>query len=309
MPTWTPRYDDRLRVALADRLLHASELGAHARRRVDDPEWERQRQASYPAQMVLAALATLPEVAANLRRAGISPGMRVLDAGCGPGVLTRLLADLGAAEVVGLDASPEMLDLATRLEPVPDPAVCRFVQADLAAPLPQDLGTFDAVVYGDVVRADLLPGLLGLLRLGSRLIVKLTDLLPGQSIAWDPALDLRLRLALVEGMRAAGPPWAPLEGPGEAGRLRSLGWEELEVWSVAAERFAPAPAVWVEHTLQSFALFRSAFIRLVARPDDWELACRLHDRGSGSFLFDRPDGHFVRMLTFASGVPTRAGSR
>ena len=38
------------------------------------------------------------------------PGMKVVDLGCGPGALTRLLHDhLHAADTVGLDSSPEML--------------------------------------------------------------------------------------------------------------------------------------------------------------------------------------------------------
>lgn len=35
------------------------------------------------------------------------PGERILDLGCGDGVLTRQLANLGC-EVVGIDASPDL---------------------------------------------------------------------------------------------------------------------------------------------------------------------------------------------------------
>src|SRR5215467_6736685 len=50
-----------------------------------------------------AVLSLLPPVA----------GKRVLDAGCGPGVYTERLADMGA-EVIGVDNSPRMVDLAKR---------------------------------------------------------------------------------------------------------------------------------------------------------------------------------------------------
>lgn len=49
-----------------------------------------------------------------LRAAGLAPGMRVLDVGCGPGDLTIIAARMVGprGEVVGLDRSPEVLALA-----------------------------------------------------------------------------------------------------------------------------------------------------------------------------------------------------
>lgn len=49
-----------------------------------------------------------------LVRAGLRPGMRVLDVGCGVGDVTSIAADLvgGTGEVVGIDISAEALDIA-----------------------------------------------------------------------------------------------------------------------------------------------------------------------------------------------------
>ena len=49
-----------------------------------------------------------------IRRAGLKPGMRVLDAGCGPGRVTIPAAKLvgSKGEVVALDIQPAMLDMA-----------------------------------------------------------------------------------------------------------------------------------------------------------------------------------------------------
>jgi trans-aconitate methyltransferase len=55
------------------------------------------------------------------------PGERILDLGCGPGQLTRKIADSGA-EVVGLDASPEMIGQARQNFPE-----LRFLLSDAAA--------------------------------------------------------------------------------------------------------------------------------------------------------------------------------
>lgn len=80
-----------------------------------------------------------------LTDAGIGPGQRVLDVGAGPGSVTALLLDrLGPdGEVVGIDNNDPFLDQA-RARHAGRNATFRHV--DLAGPLPDDLGTFDAIV-------------------------------------------------------------------------------------------------------------------------------------------------------------------
>ena len=80
----------------------------------------------------------LPTYEAGLRRAGVEPGDRVLDVGCGTGVFLRAVTDLGA-RAHGLDASPGLLRVAR----------ARVPEADLrvgdAESLPHDDGFFDVV--------------------------------------------------------------------------------------------------------------------------------------------------------------------
>lgn len=61
---------------------------------------------------------------------GLKPGARVLDAGCGPGGITQLIAELVGAsgQVVGLDLSEERLAEARRLNPHPHVS---FVRSDV----------------------------------------------------------------------------------------------------------------------------------------------------------------------------------
>lgn len=81
-----------------------------------------QREAEYilghsPAEirrLILQAAVLEPITTRLLRAAGIAPGMRVLDLGCGSGDVALLAAELVGpeGEVIGIDRSPEVLALA-----------------------------------------------------------------------------------------------------------------------------------------------------------------------------------------------------
>lgn len=81
-----------------------------------------------------------------LRRAGVGPGMRVLDAGCGDGDVSFLAASLVGQHgwVTGVDRNPEALELAQGRAAIGRLANVRFRQLDLERDeLP---GTYDVVV-------------------------------------------------------------------------------------------------------------------------------------------------------------------
>lgn len=61
----------------------------------------------------------LPTYEEGIRRAGVGPGDRVLDVGCGTGVFLRAVTDLGA-RAHGLDASPALLRIARSRVPEAD---------------------------------------------------------------------------------------------------------------------------------------------------------------------------------------------
>lgn len=87
-----------------------------------------------------------------VKAAGLRGGERVLDCACGTGDLTQWFARRGAGEVVGLDFTPEMLDLARakqtrpRSQGLTDEQASRitYVQGD-AMSLPFDDASFDVV--------------------------------------------------------------------------------------------------------------------------------------------------------------------
>ena len=78
---------------------------------------------------------------ATISLLGNVAGLRVLDAGCGPGALTEWLVEHGAA-VNAVDVSPEMVRIAR--ERVGDRV--RVQVADLSGPLPLETGSVDVVV-------------------------------------------------------------------------------------------------------------------------------------------------------------------
>jgi SAM-dependent methyltransferase len=73
-------------------------------------------------------------------------GKRVLDAGCGTGYGSELLAREGAAEVVGVDVDDEVVEGAKNTES----GGATFASADIRD-LPADLGRFDAVICFEVL--------------------------------------------------------------------------------------------------------------------------------------------------------------
>jgi SAM-dependent methyltransferase len=91
-----------------------------------------------------AALA--PATRMIFAEAGIQPGMRVLDLGCGVGDVAFLAADLVGPDgsVVGVDRSPEALARARLRAEQRGLTQVRFVEGDLQDPAPG--GPFDAIV-------------------------------------------------------------------------------------------------------------------------------------------------------------------
>jgi ubiquinone/menaquinone biosynthesis C-methylase UbiE len=92
-----------------------------------------------------------PQAARLVALAGLRPGERVLDAGCGPGTATVLAAEqVGRwGTVVGVDVAEDML-VRARASAVPHPQV-RILAMDATALAFRDAG-FDAVVASSVLQ-------------------------------------------------------------------------------------------------------------------------------------------------------------
>jgi SAM-dependent methyltransferase len=162
-------------------------------------------------------------------QAGIRPGMRVLDLGCGAGDVVFVAADLvgPSGSVVGVDRSPQALGQARLRSEQRGLAQVRFVQGDVHDPVPG--GPFDAIVGRLVLMyvpdpAAVLRRQATVLRAGGLVVPIEMDEATGRSLPATPLVS-QAEAWLVEAFAKGGIPtvgprlWAILE---EAG-LRPLG--------------------------------------------------------------------------------------
>ena len=103
-------------------------------------------------------------------------GRRLLDAGCGEGYLSRVLAGRGA-QVTGIDISPRLIELARGKDPGNS---IEYRVADLSKSLPEYEEHFNAaanrLVMNDVANYSSFIGTLGaVLKPGARLVVELNN--------------------------------------------------------------------------------------------------------------------------------------
>ncbi len=160
----------------------------------------------------------------TLRHAELRPGQRVLDVGCGTGVLTRLaaLAVGDRGETLGIDPSPAMLQIARRNVSA-QASRANFKVAAIEA-LPFDGGHFD-VVFSSCMLHHLAPELkrAGLaevyrvLKPGGRLVVVDVDR-PASGWVWLIVWPLLLMPMTASNLRGEIP-----------GYLRAAGFEPVNV--------------------------------------------------------------------------------
>ena len=272
---------------------------ATASRSLDDPETPRTRDASFPWSMALANMLMSQELGEALERAADWRGARVLDAGCGPGVVTQAIAGFGVSEVVGVDKLPSMLEAATAFGVGGGNLSLR--QADLTR-LPFPSASFDIVACGDVPLVDAIrTELWRVLRPGGMLVYKRTGIVAGCTFVWDPQLETRYRAAVARGMDTAGPPWSS----------RKPGWhlEELiaeaegppaAFTTVVAQASAPLPELWRTYIGQRFAAFEGPFLRAGASAEDWATISALLDPSASGSLYERNDAYLAESVSVIS---------
>ena len=166
-----------------------------------------------------------PLAEALIDYAGVEPGMRALDVGCGPGALTAALAErLGAANVVGAEPS-EPFALACRQ---------RLPQVDVVVAAAEELPFADHVF--DVALSQLVVNFMRDAEAGVGEMTRVTR--PGGVVAscvWDYAGEMTLLRTYWDAAREVDP-----EGAATADEAASMRWcregELAELWRAVGLR-------------------------------------------------------------------------
>lgn len=245
----------------------------------------------------------------------LAPGSRILDAGCGGGGMTRLLAEAvgPGGQVVGLDTNPELLEFVRAELAGTDLAERVHLQEGDMRNLPFEAGEFDLVWSSRAVHGlpDQLVGLRELARVvrpGGRLVIREGGI-PPQFLPFDvglgePGLSARLQMARSQWFANWRSSWPDaIAYPfGWTHMLREAGLSQIRPKSFLHEFSSPLEAYqkeylefWLSHNLHD-----EASQKLLAVEDTQALA-QLLDPVGPHYVFDRDDLHAILVETIYVG--------
>lgn len=250
-----------------------------------------------------------PEIREVIAGLDLAEGARVLDAGCGVGLIARWFAEqIGpGGSVVGIDLSHEHIAEAERLNAAHDLPL-RFMQADLNEQI-FGSGTFDLVWVSNTINhiADPVAALRRLAETlveGGSIVLAQSAFLPEMFFAWDERLEREVALACRRYYREK----YDLDERETAGMRRLYGWMlEAELTDVTArtiviERTPPLRETDREYFQHGvFEGYWAHRVEPYLSPEDWAELQRLTTPGSSGHALDRPDFHHIQTFTVVSG--------
>jgi len=249
------------------------------------------------------------ELRAMIADLPLRPGAHVLDMACGDGAYTCWLAErvAPAGRVVGVDLSPAYLGLASRLAAEsPAAANVSFQRGDIAG-LPFADGSFDLVwcaqsMYSLPDPQAALRELRRVTKPGGRVAIFENDTLHHLILPWPPELELAVRQAQLDALRASSSEPARFYiGRDLCAAFADVGLEECIVRPYSSARQAP-----LDRDERAFLDWYLGDLRERARPflDHATLAGfdRLTRPDSPDYLLGRPDFVVTYLDMVAVGV-------
>jgi SAM-dependent methyltransferase len=247
-----------------------------------------------------------PELRAAIGVLALTPGARVLDAGCGSGVTLKWLADavLPTGVAVGLDLAAQHTAAARAI----NASDVLVVQGSLAQP-PLTSGYFDAIWCANTINhlTDPIAGLKSLkalLKPRGRIALAQSSLLPEMYFAWDE----RLERAVTEAVRRYYRNRYGLDEQATTairslvGNLRCAGLSDVHPRTIAIERVSPLTEIDRAYLLEAiFVATWGERLRPYLSVDDFEQLSQLCDPQHADFALGRKDFHFLQTLTVVIG--------
>jgi SAM-dependent methyltransferase len=247
-----------------------------------------------------------PELRLAVAGLALTPGMRVLDAGCGTGEALAWLHDAvrPTGSVVGVDLSAAHVRAARAA--VPDSV--QVLQEDLLRTRLAER-SFDLIWSVNTINhlrdpAAGLNTLARLLRPGGRIAIGQSSLLPDQHFAWDSRLERLTNEAVRRYYETRyGLTESDLRGVRSLlGWMQQAGLARITARTSIIERTAPLRPEAEAYLLE--AIYRSTWgerLRPYLASEDYGELCRLCDPTHPSFALHRRDFHFIQTFTLITG--------
>jgi SAM-dependent methyltransferase len=247
-----------------------------------------------------------PELRRLIASVDLSPGMRILNAGCGTGeALPWLLEEVEpSGHVIGVDLAAAHVDVARLYAS----ANIEVLRGDLLT-VPLSPASFDFIWCVNTINHlhDPIHGvnrLATLLRARGRIALGQSSLLPDMYFAWDSRLEratneavcryYRERYSLDErdltSVRAL------------VGVLRGANLQNVTARTILIERVSPVDAATECYLLDT--IFRDTWgerLRPYLSDDDYAELARVCDPQHSQFALRRPDFHFLQSFTLVTG--------
>ena len=251
-----------------------------------------------------------PEYEAMLHAAGLCPGWRVLDAGCGSGSFLRLIEDIvrPGGDAVGVDIERGNLEASARRG-------CDGLLLAGARELPFASGAFDAVWCANVLQyfddaeiGAVVAELRRVVRPGGRVAVKDVDMTGLRFGPAPPFVSLHLAEACVQGEDVRPESWGSLRGRALKRTLEDGGLTNVWQRTFPIERWAPLDEAtrrlwsgWLPF-LAGLALDR------VHDRDDLAFWSSVATPEAAKRYADQPDFYCCELQVLAAGTVPGAGN-